>query len=883
MYESYTADFRAHLLLAKASPAEGLQAGRTDVDETAERIARVAKRENLAGSAALGAALGRKLSGIWGGTHGAASGNSERLALLIGEEANYLHFLVLAELILSAQDRGTTTLVIAPESSFDRIGTAIGRALQAFEGGPTQRLFLGNEQPSGRYDIVVSSLQRLEADILSSREASLEEARRRFGLLIVIDLHRLDTTLLRLRLIRLSRLLEGRALLTVAQSAPRAGLRPQLLAVLAPLSVETVRPISLIGQDAARRFQLVWRNDAEALKALFERDLGRPLPDTAVELAPLILARAWKRGIAATFYDLAGRIDSKLWLGTVPSQVRAPLVGIGPDEMRDFEAGKVSFPRREHRVVVIEDLANLVEAMSRSVNFMNNPGVLVHIVAHDYPLRDFFCNELQEDGGRESLLPIASSPRGGPAELALALADEILKAPNGCVSERALTRCFEDSDVGERLQHDTWADTTRRGLTELLGAQLGYVPEIRVETSAGHERQLIFRAAHELRLDPTYMLDLRRDGRSDPYRSYLDRNDNGLTYIESSLILLRGSFVTIKRVDTDEGEVKVATAEIGSSIANLHTLNRPRYRFSRLYDPNMLAKELVLLGERVSAATAPMQSLVLLLRGPVTRFTVGFHEMAELARPFTAGHAPKWQEETVRTDMRQAVQILLRLRVGDSVGADRARCAFTLAATLQDVLWSMFPSDGERLAVLSPQAAPAVDEVLKMDHETESADPFELYPAVLMPRLAEGLADVEPREPSRVWTPGGLLRPPVEESRALDRIARMIKAHQRDTEGEEILSDEAVARFSEGDRFLDFLLIEDASHDLGCLRALFENSHREAVMNVWCRYVRWCAGRAGVADFYYRYGDPGERIPAIFDFEAAADVLERWMAGGVRR
>lgn len=893
LFESYRKDFALHLLLARDSPPQAARAAEEgEAHATASRIARVAKREGLAGGDALAATLGGNLDGVWDGVEGAAVGGRGRLALLLGEETNVLHFLVMAELILTAQDRGNTTLVIAPETSADRVCAAIEQALQFFEGGPTHRIFRADRQPGGRYDTVVIPLQRLEAEVLSSREPSIEEARRRFGLLIVVDLHRLDTTLLRLRLIRLARQIEGRPLLTVAQSAPRAGLDPQVRAVLAPLGIATVREIGLTERDAARRFQLVWRNDTAALKALFARELGRSLPDKVLELAPFTLVRAWQRGLAATVFDLAGRIDGTLWRKTVPNLVPLPRARMNPAEVGDLEAGRVSFPTRQHRVVVIEDLDNLVEAMNRSVNFMNNPSVLVHIVAHDYPMRDFLCEVLGQDGGTDSFLPIAPSPRGGPVELALSLADEILRAPGGRVSERALSRCFESADVGERLPRDTWADTSRQGLTELLRAQLGYAPEIQVEMSAGHERQLIFPgAANELRLDPSYLLVLRRDGHLDETPVYLDRNDNGLTYISGSLVQVRGTFVAVGSVDA--ASVKGAAGQVGGGLAGELCGNRPRYRFARLYEPDLLSNNLALLDERVSADVGRIQPLVLLLRGPVERFTVGFHETAELERPFTAGRGPTWQEETVRTVMPQAMQLLIRLRFGVPIGADPARCAFTLAATLQDVLFSMFPRHGERLAVLSPQASPAVDALLNIevdltappdtDGGAEQPDPFEIYPAVVMPRLVEDLALVKPEKPARAPVRGGLLRRPVDAGLASARISQMVTAHRQDVEGAEILTDSAVARFGGEGRFFDFLVVEDASHDLGCLRALFQDACRQTVIRVWRRYVRWCAGRTDRPDFYYRYGMSQDRLPAIFDFEAAAGILDLWIVDEDRR
>jgi hypothetical protein len=877
LFNSYVAEYGDLLLFHCAVPA-ALTPEPKAVGAADSMIGRVMRAAQSLGYRQLDD-MRRTLDGTLNKFWNEPEENGEKGCPIFEESLTFLHFIVFAELVLSCQDRGGCTLLLAPEASLDRFEEQLRRALSVHFAGYNQRIWRSDSQPQWIYDILIVSPERMESDLLSRerRNASIHDALERLSLVIVLDYQSIDASLLRIRLARLRRLIGKRALGVVCQSEPRAGVPSKIANTMSALIPVKPDRVEIAGRNSAERFWLFWRNDRTTLQKLLEIELGEGHHDNqSREIVPLTLVRAIRQAYDAVFFDPYGRTHRALW-----KEVLEPLRA--PERMQRFlDAGWAKFPEEGDRVVVIEDLSNLVAAARMNLNFMHHEDCLIHIVSHNYPMRDFLLEVLRgeaegvisrREGWRrigEAYLPIAAHPTGGPTELAIDLATEFIRSRTGRVKQRDIEARFGEILKGGVAEARDIAPT-KLGLQNLFQLQRDFTPEIKVYATPGHENEFEIDIQDQHLLEPSFLLPVVLE--TGIRITYVDQQDEGLTFLEGSKLQIRGYFYEVEHIS--DTQLTVRHAEIPKD-------DRPYYLFARQYVVHFEPRQTFLEAKEVPAAD--MQRLVhelrLLLRGSYDRRTVGMALADEISFDLPKG----WERAAAQKASSNASIMLVRFALAEhhpqvaGLSADEfSRLAFTLAATLQDTLRGFFPAMGARLAVLSPQASPAIEAVIDVLEHGNVEDPDQL-PINLYPRLIgehHELAAREDDSPSDTERrlAQDLNRGPVPERlirKVIDGYIRtLLSAPELGLQLSGVITDRLFA--GEPNRVIDLIVVEDASHDRGAVRALFEDKNWGAVVAGWTKFVQWVADRNDKDDLYYRFGT--HRVPGIFAFREAAEFL----------
>lgn len=879
LYQSYLADYKDQLLFA----AELKASGQTDADVEADRgtiVGRVVSAAKSLGYSKLGQmqqSLDAALNRFWAepepGTH--------KSCPIFEESPTFLHFIMFAELVLSCQDRGGSTLIIAPQTSLRRIRYQLQKALSVHFAGYTQRIWIAEGQPpQGIYDVVLVSPELMETHLLSRDDGSIVDLLNRLDLVIVLDYQNIDAALLRIRLARLRRLIRRRSVSVICQSEPRAGLQQKLANTISAFVPVTPVRIDIGRRGSAERFWLLWRNDEKTLEKILDVERGDGDASVKpVEVVPLTLLRAINQSYRSIFFDPYGRAHRSAW----SDFLKASLM---PKELSDLnDADWALFPEQGDRVVAIEDLANLVSAVRKNMNFMHHADCLTHVVSHNYPMREYLREIVQQqatgsgyrsDGWSrigETYLPIAPHPTGGPIELAIDLATEFLR--NRTVTQHEIEARFREVLPGG-VSEDLGISPTKQGLESLFSLQRDFGTEVNIVDTGSHEYAFEINIQGRANLEPNFLLPVRMSAGQAPVISYVDQQDEGLTYCRGSLLQIGGHFYQIQYI---------FSTHITVDLAQLPGAYRPTYLFAKQYNVHFMSRQMSVEDKNVpAAAMRNVYMLRLLLRGSYDRTTVAMATADELTFDLAGGDGA-WKTVHVEKSSPNASMMLVRFALPSrqsNVAPDEiafSQLAFTLAATLQDTLRSFFPALAPSLAVMSPQAEPSIKYFLQ-ELESKYVDPLEQLPFNLYPRLVTG--HFEPAEPQDQSHSGverrrfdDLARPAAPEPLVRRVINEYIRKALVDSDQTiRIAGTIQNQLFTEdANRIIDLIVVEDASHDRGAVRALFEDHNWSNVTTAWAGFVQWAARqKPSDENFFYAFGRGG--VPSVLAFKAAAEFLQ---------
>jgi hypothetical protein len=877
LYDSYLGEYQELLLYHAALRPMAPVIARPPPD-TASMIGRVVAAAQALGYNQL-EEMRRTLDAAFGRSWKEPEEGRDKSCPIFEESPTFLHFILFAELVLSCQDRGGCTLLVAPETSLKRIEEQLRKALTIHFAGYTQRVWNAETQPQGVYDVLIVSPERMESDLLSRGDASILDALERLDLVMVLDYQNIDASLLRIRLARLRRLTGNRTIDVVCQSEPRAGLRPKLANTISALVPVTPDGIQIGGRGSAERYWLFWRNDTNTLRRLLAVEMnsddhfGGP-----IEVVPLTLLRAIDQKYDAIFFDPYGRAHRATWRDVLDTRSV-------PDRLRPFmDADWTLFPGAVDRVVVIEDMANLIAAARKNMNFMHHADCLTHIVSHNYPMREYLLEVLRREvdgviarrevGGRISdvYLPIAPHPTGGPIELAIDLATEFIRT--GKVKQHDVEARFREvlpGGVSETLE----IAPTKRGLQNLFGHQRNFKPEINIIETLGHEHEFEIKDQGRLHLEPNFLLPVKLPTGAAAI-SYVDQQDEGLTFGRGTLLQIRGFFYEVLHIfDT---HVAVGHSQFPRS-------QRPVYLFARQYVVHFAPRLTFLEDKDVPAAALGrgVYELRLLLRGSYDRTTVAMAPADEISFNLARGDGG-WESMHVQKSSSNASIMLVRFalaathpQVANLDAAAFSRLAFTLAATLQDTLRSFFPALAASLAVMSPQAALSIDAFIEVLN-TGTIEPLDQLPFNLYPRLIGehyGRAAPEGESPSEAERRHfeDVARGAAPERKVRELIDNYIRTVLSDAEQTMLLSGAMANQLftAEPNRIIDLIIVEDASHDRGAVRALFEDYNWSHVVTAWAGFVQWASGQSGGDNFFYAFGRG--RVPNVLALREAAEFL----------
>ncbi len=786
------------------------------------------------------------------------------------EPLGELHVRALAETVSLAQDEGGATLVLCPDIAYGWVKKSLWRVFREHCTDVTQTWW---GQDDGTFDpttipsLLLVTHEGLQQHILGRSAADFDRVLERLRLIVLIDAHRFDPSLLHQHLALLWMRVPAERVRVIAQGAPRAEAR-NLHVDLFRATGRTWQEASLRSEAATKLYTLVWDRTHAARDALLNGVVASG-DRHGIDLVPLLLLPALRLGSESVYLDAWEWKEEARWA-----------------ELEDRLQGDVSISKvrteqqpafgREPTVALIEDRGNLHDSLLNLYQAQLPAEFLVLVASHAYPLRDFLLdpermNRAIQGSSNSPFHPIAPRPRGGLRELALVVLLRLLSPPAAGRNSRAaaLTRMEAarhfDALGNPALLRAFKVSPTRHGIETLLNIQFPGEP-LTVEMDRRHADRAAgipsLASGGDLDDDVRYFcaghsqipeamkpfVPLTDGGISQKEIGWVARDDHGLAFVAGTAILVRGRHYLVMRVSNAEVEVQAFNDPRG----RFHVGGSVGFRFWRLY--RLLFDERTILAEAPRQESTGIGRTAMLFHAPMERATVGYEVTDTLGgtrRP-DAMTVRLEGNSMVRRDHQSVNVAAFRYHVPQADGADPSRIAFTLAALLGDLLETLFPALGHRIAVLSPQAETIVGQL-----QARSRDD----------KLAEVLLQRYPRMIG--WTQFGYDAPPASAAEVQEAVGRLIAG--ADNTGTDMRSGGSPAP-GEGDEGcrIDLLVVEDWPADLGVARAVHAYSAR--IERALALFAIWLAEKAEEETLYYRFGT--DRLPDAFDFQGAARIAQ---------
>lgn len=817
-----------------------------------------------------------------------------RNVLLTGP-LNEGHCEIIRRTAAMAQGEGGAVLVLCPTQALEEVVALLedGARAHAFDvaaGWWTQRD--GELAPNRLYSMLITGEDGLQRHLLSRREPVVVRTLERIRFIVALEFHRFDLPILRLQMLVLFAIVPAQRVRVLVQTADRAAL-DDVLDLFEPTERQWHR-VAFPGA-AGTTYRVVFGDGAASRRQALESLLGRhagalPAAGEAVDTLPLLAvaaARAATDLIQLTGTDLP---DQGSWIKAEALRVAAAEPG-----SRALSAQPRSVPPLQphpRTVVAVRDPGNLVQAVDDLAAAGDADEALALVVAADYPLRDFLVDQFRQEaksrnaGWRQVFRPLVPWPRIALAEVARTILARLVAEGRAGIGRAEIDGILRRADA-ELLRARRIAPTPP-GLQRLFdfvfgaGFKLERVPDDDPAASgrrADDDRVRLPEAAAALaRLGSLAPIRGQHDG--EPL-GWIARGDAGLAYAPGTLVLAAGRYHEVLTLPGPEGAVRVRSAV--NAAGNAHVEGAVRYRFQRHYridfegganaaEPGAGAQ---LPGVRIGSPTIQrhekLRRVVGQGRTDVRRRTVG-HFQYDRVRPA----APNGRRYTrvdynhpVAAEHGSAAFLILRIEIDDPPGdRDLTRLACTLQACLADVILTLLPEIGHRIAVLSPQAR-------NFRLPTETADSGA--------RQTAGGAAASPGPAAAVdadflsaWY-GQLDLMEMVPSREL--IASEPHAAVRDLSP---TLEPTIAAFlgvppAAGRRPIDLVVVEDWGSDLGVVRIL--STQFASVERALLAWLDWLAANAGRPDLHYRFDR--RELPPQFDFAAAAALIRGLHPGGV--
>ncbi|CAO3409862.1 hypothetical protein [Azospirillum largimobile] len=789
------------------------------------------------------------------------------------EPLGELHFRALAETVSLSQDEGGATLVLCPDLAYGWVKRSLWRVFGEHCTDVTQTWW---GQDDGKFDpttipsLLLVTHEGLQQHILGRSAADFDRVLERLRLIVLIDVHRFDPSLLHQHLALLWMRVPAERVRVIAQGAPRAAAR-DLHEDLFRATGRTWQEASLRSEAATKLYTLVWDRTRAARDALLNGVVANGDRD-GIDLVPLLLLPALRLGNDCVYLDAWERKEEVRW-GELEDRLQG---GVSISKVRTEQQPVFG---REPTVALIEDRGNLHDSLLNLYQAQLPAEFLVLVASHAYPLRDFLLdpermNRAIQGSSNSPFHPIAPRPRGGLRELALVVLLRLLSPPAAGRNSRAavLTRMEAarhfDALGNPALLRAFKVSPTRHGIETLLKIQFpserltvemdrrqadqtSATPSLASGSDVDDDVRYFCAGHSQLPEAMKPFIPLTDGGVNKQEVGWVARDDHGLAFVAGTAILVRGRHYLVTRVSNAEVAVQAFTDLRG----RFHVGGSVGFRFWRLYR--------LLFDERTVLAEAPRREWIgigrtaMLFHAPLERATVGYEVTDTLggtARP-DAMTVRLNGDSMVRRDLQSVNVAAFRYHVTQADGTDPSRIAFTLAALLGDLLETLFPALGHRVAVLSPQAGPVVERL-----QARSRDD----------KLAEVLLQRYPRMTASPSS--GYDAPPVPAADVQDAVGRLIDgagivgADMRSG----VSGPNAGPNGGEGGCCIDLLVVEDWPADLGVARAVYAYSAQ--VERALALFATWLAGKAEEETLFYRFGT--DRLPDAFDFQGAAHIAQ---------
>jgi hypothetical protein len=540
--------------------------------------------------------------------------DTQNKGVVIDEPIGPLHVRFFAEAILSAQDRGGTTLILCPESEVEDIKTRFVRAISEADRGRLQQIWPPSDvdriDEFDHYTFIIASETIVQNRILGDDRDHFASVLRQVRLLIILDAATFDPALLRIQLALLRAKLDRQRVHYIVQSTRRRdadgwqyllGISRQGDSRTANWQTDapSLRPLRLRrqidGLGCSAFYCVVFREERSAARQWYEElePNGILLPPAA-GLFPVVLLDVVKPRIRVQHWDPQFSRDATLWEkfdGLLGSRQRLPGSSSDPswlyaagvsrskqpiiDEPRDADitaaSARNALAHRYPTIWLAEDCHNLLDLIEDLSGVRVEGEAMAIIVTTSYPLRDILADKARVRrvlrGEPDSLAPLAPQPRIGMRELAMLI---LMRAIDGLPRAEAV-RYFRDVADKKVLAQYRFSPT-RLGLKNLLEQQFSGGVDGAVHPSGlqfdFETRPLDYMATDGDDFNDDFAFYLPRHGRvpdgvnplvpvlllNDVTGESVGRvhqDDHGLAYAENSVILLGGRFYQVRSVERD--------------------------------------------------------------------------------------------------------------------------------------------------------------------------------------------------------------------------------------------------------------------------------------------------------------------------------------------
>jgi hypothetical protein len=763
--------------------------------------------------------------------------------MIFHEALHPLHLRILFALCMDQQSRGRISLIICPEHIVKDVELALKECASSSLASLVQRgvVLGGTRGPPLRteqsYSYVIVADTQVERELLGSGPAA-QFVLENLGMIVALEAQDLQVSLLRLRLprlwLRVPREDEISILVQVGSLDNYVGLAEALLR-----RSKAYNPFvwSTRFADASSTHTILWRSSQDTAKSIFQKYLSPTAGEgfsTSLSLVTYAMSgseQAYRPNRAFLNQNEVTSAEDQLANARI-AETDQPIAS----SLKHASSGSED-ARKAARVVIVEERVNFLTALARFHDWHRHNEILLNLVVHDYPLRDFHVFRTGGKGLPSDDAQMAPNPRGGVRELVSTLHDALRERRGEAPDDVGLRRSQIVDKFLERLPSRLQSELALvpgvNGFKRLFDQLGSPVPAIKAHREESETRYEIDGGSRDDFPELHFSIPVRVEGKD---RLRVPSGDVGLTILPSQTILIEGWQHYVE--DISRTHIRCYAQQRPGRDVVFPILE---YRWEMLPTKSSTASQPA---SPVREATSTWlldrsnnQGGTLWIAhhyGSMTRRTVGRVSFREDVEPLTRREGRQGLitatnfEAAAQHPQRRDYQSILQLKFNylpDVTQAELPLFAFTTCVVVQDVVRARFPRWPHRINVVSPHAAQVFElcrgdpQRLGLQNPEEKARLSQLL-ACIYPRLV-----VEPPEP-------------------------VLPAEDAARNGKH-----KVGSF-------DVYLIEDSDFDLGIARQI--QSSPEALLGQIWRYLDWLR-QEGFRSRYHRFGAAVESPLLMFE------------------
>lgn len=620
-------------------------------------------------------------------------------------------FRLVSEAISKVEDTAHATIVLCPDSS----GAAVAKHLRAqgrFDFPDIMRRIAVWSAADG--DQVVAAAHRmLDVIVIEESVLSLTLPRflalnqnefllnffRRLGLLVIVDFHCLDASLLVLALHQIDRTQVAEKVGLLVQMRRRRSDTNQILAIRGALTPKKSSRKATETQTASPGVTMgrLWLVGSEGSRQELAKRLGypsAPIDHRTQAYFGLVPREAAQKSRNVAIFVLSGNHEPHAF-DALRTALRNRSPHGSPKPFRRHETGPCYVPSTDIRICVIPDTGNILDCLDVSYAFFGGShDYLTFVVGEGYSGRRYLVDRYKVVD-RSLLMPMAQEPGIGITDVANSLAI-LMSRPEG-VCEDDVTRLLNLASGNVRTFIDI--SSTKRGLERLFGIfEPGSVRSIDYRLDAMQRTVFQYRGGSGAAIaEPT----VRIQTQGGELLAEVPLADEGLLFCVDHVFRIGGRRLNIERIDRAGSAIYAKVAD-----NNDDTL-RPfaRHFFERAYaiDLGAVASRVAFIGEGGDKAMQfGLWCRCVHVHIGIRRRSTGLWSISsdDEPTPLSDGNYTRLSPPITTRRPFRSVAFIAFEDPQESYRADAVLCA-TLAASLQVVLGLSFPALRQRLVVVS--------------------------------------------------------------------------------------------------------------------------------------------------------------------------------------